>query len=168
MQQILTSADWGGVVGNFFTGERPLATAWYCSERMPAWQTGSASTATVLLGCCSIYTPAGGAAWRRPSALPGALLLSAAGGLNLQVEHHLFPAISFCHYPAIADIVKDECAKRGVPYARYDTLPEVRPATGAPPAAPQAQRPGWAGPARAWGLDRRTRPGAAAIVLSSS
>ncbi|KAL4444962.1 hypothetical protein ABPG77_004012 [Micractinium sp. CCAP 211/92] len=66
MQQILTSADWGGVVGNFFTG-----------------------------------------------------------GLNLQVEHHLFPAISFCHYPAIAEIVKDECAKRGVPYARYDTLPEI-------------------------------------------
>ena len=53
-----------------------------------------------------------------------------AGGLNLQVEHHLFPAISFCHYPAIAEIVKDECAKRGVPYARYDTLPEVSTAEG--------------------------------------
>ena len=40
VQQIVTSANWGGVVGNFFTG-----------------------------------------------------------GLNLQVEHHLFPAISFMHYP---------------------------------------------------------------------
>lgn len=42
-----------------------------------------------------------------------------------QVEHHLFPAISFAHYPAIAAIVQDECARRGVPYARYDTLPEI-------------------------------------------
>jgi fatty acid desaturase (delta-4 desaturase) len=32
------------------------------------------------------------------------------GGLNLQIEHHLFPAISFAHYPAIAVIVQDECA----------------------------------------------------------
>lgn len=55
VQQVLTSANWGGVVGNFFTG-----------------------------------------------------------GLNLQVEHHLFPAISFMHYPAIAAIVKDECQKRGI------------------------------------------------------
>lgn len=42
-----------------------------------------------------------------------------------QVEHHLFPAISFCHYPAIAAIVEDECRKRGVQYARYDTLPQI-------------------------------------------
>jgi fatty acid desaturase (delta-4 desaturase) len=66
VQQVLTSANWGGVVGNFFTG-----------------------------------------------------------GLNLQVEHHLFPAISFMHYPAISKIVADECNKRGVPYTHYDTLPEI-------------------------------------------
>ena len=65
-QQVLTSADWGGVIGNFFTG-----------------------------------------------------------GLNLQVEHHLFPAICFVHYPAIADIVADECKKRGVPYFRYGSLPTI-------------------------------------------
>jgi acyl-lipid (7-3)-desaturase (Delta-4 desaturase) len=47
------------------------------------------------------------------------------GGLSLQVEHHLFPNISFGHYPAIADIVADECAKRGVPYTRYPTLWEA-------------------------------------------
>ena len=28
------------------------------------------------------------------------------GGLNLQIEHHLFPAISFMHYPAISKIAK--------------------------------------------------------------
>lgn len=66
VQQVLTSANWGGVIGNFFTG-----------------------------------------------------------GLNLQIEHHLFPAISFMHYPAIAAIVADECKKRGINYAHYDTLPEI-------------------------------------------
>ena len=65
-QQVLTSADWGGVVGNFFTG-----------------------------------------------------------GLNLQVEHHLFPAVCFVHYPAISRIVADECAKRGVPYFIYGSLPAI-------------------------------------------
>ena len=64
--QVLTSANWGADIGNFFTG-----------------------------------------------------------GLNLQVEHHLFPAISFMHYPAISRIVADECAKRGIPYVHYDTLPEI-------------------------------------------
>jgi len=64
--QVLTSANWGGRIGNFFTG-----------------------------------------------------------GLNLQIEHHLFPAISFVHYPAIAKIVRDECEKRDIPYAHYDTLPEI-------------------------------------------
>jgi fatty acid desaturase (delta-4 desaturase) len=65
-QQILTSANWGGVIGNFMTG-----------------------------------------------------------GLNLQIEHHLFPAISFMHYPAIAAIVEDEAKKRGIPYNHYKTLPEI-------------------------------------------
>ena len=47
------------------------------------------------------------------------------GGLNLQIEHHLFPAISFMHYPAISRIVADECRKRGIQYAHYDTLPQI-------------------------------------------
>jgi len=37
----------------------------------------------------------------------------------------LFPAISFMHYPAIAAIVEDECRKRGIQYAHYNTLPEI-------------------------------------------
>lgn len=47
------------------------------------------------------------------------------GGLNLQIEHHLFPAISFMHYPAISRIVEDECKQRGITYAHYKTLPEI-------------------------------------------
>lgn len=66
VQQVLTSANWGGSVGNFMTG-----------------------------------------------------------GLNLQIEHHLFPAISFMHYPAIAKIVKEESEARGINYASYSTLPEI-------------------------------------------
>ena len=49
------------------------------------------------------------------------------GGLNLQIEHHLFPAISFMHYPAIAKIVEDEANKRGVEYASYPTLRTILP-----------------------------------------
>ena len=47
------------------------------------------------------------------------------GGLNLQIEHHLFPAVAFAHYPAIAEVVSDECARRGVPYAAYPDLPSI-------------------------------------------
>lgn len=38
------------------------------------------------------------------------------GGLNHQVEHHLFPNISHIHYPKIADIVKQKAREFGVPY----------------------------------------------------
>ena len=41
------------------------------------------------------------------------------------MEHHLFPAICFVHYPAIAKIVKEEAAKFGVPYSSYRTLPGI-------------------------------------------
>ena len=29
------------------------------------------------------------------------------------------------HYPAISRIVEDECRKRGISYAHYDTLPQI-------------------------------------------
>jgi linoleoyl-CoA desaturase len=38
------------------------------------------------------------------------------GGLNFQVEHHLFPHISHVHYPAIQKIVSETCAKFNIPY----------------------------------------------------
>jgi linoleoyl-CoA desaturase len=38
------------------------------------------------------------------------------GGLNFQVEHHLFPAICHIHYPAIAPIVKETAKEFGIPY----------------------------------------------------
>jgi linoleoyl-CoA desaturase len=47
------------------------------------------------------------------------------GGLNYQVEHHLFPRISHIHYPAISNIVKNTCQKFNVPYYEYDTMTEA-------------------------------------------
>ncbi len=44
------------------------------------------------------------------------------GGLNFQVEHHLFPAVSHVHYPALAPIVEDACRARGIPYLSRPTL----------------------------------------------
>jgi len=44
------------------------------------------------------------------------------GGLNFQVEHHLFPRISHIHYPAISRIVQQVCAKYDIPYHEYPTL----------------------------------------------
>jgi linoleoyl-CoA desaturase len=41
------------------------------------------------------------------------------GGLNFQVEHHLFPKISHIHYPAINKIIKQACADFNVPYIEY-------------------------------------------------
>lgn len=41
------------------------------------------------------------------------------GGLNFQIEHHLFPKISHVHYPAISKIVKQACKEYDVPYIEY-------------------------------------------------
>lgn len=46
------------------------------------------------------------------------------GGLNYQVEHHLFPNISHVHYPALSDIVKQTAEEYGVFYNRKGDLME--------------------------------------------
>ena len=38
------------------------------------------------------------------------------GGLNFQVEHHLFPSICHIHYPKIAPIVEATAKEYGIPY----------------------------------------------------
>jgi len=38
------------------------------------------------------------------------------GGLNMQVEHHLFPKTCHIHYPALAEIVKKTAEEFNVPY----------------------------------------------------
>jgi linoleoyl-CoA desaturase len=44
------------------------------------------------------------------------------GGLNYQVEHHLFPRVSHIHYKAISKIVQDHCHKFQLPYHNYTTM----------------------------------------------
>jgi linoleoyl-CoA desaturase len=44
------------------------------------------------------------------------------GGLNFQVEHHLFPKISHVHYPAINKILKRVTAKYQMPYFEQPTF----------------------------------------------
>merc|ERR1712232_887433 len=52
----------------------------------------------------------------------GAIGSFLTGGLNLQIEHHLFPCMSHHLYVPAQVIVKDECAKRGIRYSAYPTL----------------------------------------------
>lgn len=44
------------------------------------------------------------------------------GGLNFQVEHHLFPKISHVHYPAINKIVKETCAEYNLMYKEFPSV----------------------------------------------
>ncbi|HNP48845.1 MAG TPA: acyl-CoA desaturase [Bacteroidia bacterium] len=46
----------------------------------------------------------------------------AVGGLNFQVEHHLFPKIAHVHYPALSKIVKEVCQKYNLPYHEQATV----------------------------------------------
>jgi len=44
------------------------------------------------------------------------------GGLNFQIEHHLFPRISHVHYPKISKFVKETCKEYNVEYIEYSSL----------------------------------------------
>ncbi len=44
------------------------------------------------------------------------------GGLNHQVEHHLFPGICHVHYKRIAPIVKETAEEYGIPYQTIPTF----------------------------------------------
>ncbi len=44
------------------------------------------------------------------------------GGLNFQIEHHLFPHISHVHYRRLAPIVKKTTEEFGIPYYSYPTF----------------------------------------------
>ncbi len=44
------------------------------------------------------------------------------GGLNFQVEHHLFPRVCHVHYPAISRIVEATCHDFGIRYRTHATF----------------------------------------------
>jgi len=41
------------------------------------------------------------------------------GGLNFQIEHHLFPRISHIYYPALSKIVEQTCREYGINYTAH-------------------------------------------------
>ena len=41
------------------------------------------------------------------------------GGLNFQIEHHLFPRISHVNYPALSRLVEETCRDFGIKYAEH-------------------------------------------------
>ena len=45
-----------------------------------------------------------------------------AGGLNFQIEHHLFPKVSHVFYPELSVIVRNVCAEYGITYGEHRTL----------------------------------------------
>lgn len=53
----------------------------------------------------------------------GTWLCELNGGLNYQIEHHLFPRIHHSHYPKIAPVVKAFCEKHRI---RYTHFPSIR------------------------------------------
>jgi len=43
-----------------------------------------------------------------------------SGGLNYQIEHHLFPNVNHCHFPKIKPIVKKLCKKYNIKYKEFN------------------------------------------------
>jgi linoleoyl-CoA desaturase len=44
------------------------------------------------------------------------------GGLNFQIEHHLFPKISHVHYPSIHAIIKTTCDEHGIHFIEFKNM----------------------------------------------
>jgi linoleoyl-CoA desaturase len=44
------------------------------------------------------------------------------GGLNFQIEHHLFPRICHVNYPAISRLVEQTCLELGVKYSEHESF----------------------------------------------
>ncbi len=53
------------------------------------------------------------------------MMLWLVGGLNYQIEHHLFPRVSHIHYPALSRLVQIQCSAFDLP---YNNLPTFRSA----------------------------------------
>jgi len=42
-----------------------------------------------------------------------------SGGINYHIEHHLFPSVNHCHYPALRAIVRATCRKHDIEYKEF-------------------------------------------------
>jgi linoleoyl-CoA desaturase len=127
----------------YYTWAVALPLALHPGWQLPAlWLLGSAVLGNTLALTFQLAHCAGEASFFR-SPLPGAqqvewaehqvdttidfargnaLLTWYLGGLNYQVEHHLFPRICHLHYPALARIVEETCREHGVHYRSQPTF----------------------------------------------
>lgn len=48
-----------------------------------------------------------------------------SGGLNHQIEHHLFPSVSYYLYPEISPIVEQTCKEFGLKYVNFKNFPQA-------------------------------------------
>src|SRR4029077_21080260 len=44
------------------------------------------------------------------------------GGLNFQIDHHLFPKTCHIHYPAISPIVEETCRAHGIAHLSHPRM----------------------------------------------
>jgi fatty acid desaturase (delta-4 desaturase) len=56
------------------------------------------------------------------SSVGGRLLGFFHGGLNYQIEHHLFPRISHVHYHKMKPVIQEWCKKHNIKYNYYNNL----------------------------------------------
>lgn len=54
--------------------------------------------------------------------ISGAGMIWAMGGLNYQIEHHLFPSMPRPHLARAAEIVREHCARLDIPYTQTSLL----------------------------------------------
>jgi fatty acid desaturase len=45
-----------------------------------------------------------------------------SGGLNCQIEHHLFPSVNSCHLPKLSKIVRKLCKKYNIKYNCFNSI----------------------------------------------
>jgi len=48
-----------------------------------------------------------------------------SGGLNCQIEHHLFPGVCHVHYPAISKIIRSYCEEIDLQYNSFPTFTAI-------------------------------------------
>jgi len=53
------------------------------------------------------------------------IALHLSGGLNYQVEHHLFPNVFYIYYPALSKIVQEACKEEGLRYNESSSILEA-------------------------------------------
>ena len=64
-----------------------------------------------------------------------------SGGLNHQIEHHMFPAVAVHHFPLITKKIQRVCEKHGVPYQNlsYPSLVASCHSSDPPPPPPRGR-----------------------------